>query len=110
MPVRFLLVLVGALAGEAVAATQGPSFLAFRSEPLVFWKPAPRTRLWLSATPAGPGSANTPTIQLKNERTGVTCAMRILEVKPVPDAQIVAPLSGPHPDRIVRSSLSPCVE
>ena len=109
MPVPFLLVLVGAL-GAPAAATQGPSLQGFTSEPLVLWKAGTRVRQWLSAGPAQAFATSPKVPQLTNQRTGVTCSMRILEVKPVPDGEMVAPAAGPHPDPIVRNSHSPCVE
>jgi hypothetical protein len=47
--------------------------------------------------------------QLENKRTGVTCTMRIVQANPTFDLGILAPSSGPHPDPIVRNSISPCV-
>ena len=49
-------------------------------------------------------------VQLQNRGTGVTCTMRIIESRPTVDPGIRPTTSGPHPDPMVRNSLSPCVE
>lgn len=117
MPVPFLFFLVAALGVETGAAKPMETPKAFRTEPLVSLKPVTRLQQWLGVATGGPSlasdqpSTTSPkALQLENRRTGVTCSMRILAVKPVPDGGIIATARDPHLDPIVRSSLSPCVE
>jgi hypothetical protein len=114
-----ILVLAGILATDAKTATSSE---AFKVDPLIVpWNPVGHAlfafRLVVPAHPnalarAQPGAspASTDPVQLQNSKTGFTCAMRILEVKPIPDPGILAPVSGSHTDPIVRNSSSPCVE
>ncbi len=112
MPLTLLLVLLGAFTVDVdAAAAPRRSFLeAENPEPLVLWNPAPRVRQWLRVGSAPLSTTSSTIPQLTNRRTGVTCSMRILAVKPVPDPGIFASVSGPHPDLIVGRGLSPCVE
>jgi hypothetical protein len=127
MTFALLLVLAGALATDARhspeaavetrampgAATTSLSGEAFKVAPLVFGSPYRRPAFQpFRLAQADPNTSliSTGVVQLQNRRTGVTCTMRILELKPSPDLGIFSPASGPHPDPIVRSSLSPCVE
>ena len=102
---------------EVLAGTSGQ---AFKVEPLVApWKPVGYALQAFRLAPARPnaiaadrsaGPTRSGLVQLRSERTGVTCTMRILEAKPIVDAGILAPLAAPHPDPIVRNSSSPCVD
>ena len=106
-----LLLLLTAAAPPSGVATPELSASSDR-EPLTLWSAANRSLPWLRLLSAQPRETaeGTRNLQLQNQRTGVTCSMRILQVKPVPDPRMIAAASGPHPDPIVRSSLSPCVE
>jgi hypothetical protein len=63
---------------------------------------------------ASPGLTwrGTSEAQLTNRRTGVTCTMRIVAVESPMDRGVMRmmPPSPDHPDPMVRSTLSPCVE
>jgi hypothetical protein len=131
MTITILLMLAGVLATEATgsspegtsqsqaSARSATSSEAFKTEPrLALWRPLGHPLrafglVWTHPAVVVPdpvaSPASTGLVQLQNPRTGVTCTMRILEVKPTIDAGIVASLSGPHPDPIVRNSSSPCV-
>jgi hypothetical protein len=112
MAITLIVGLAGVLAG-----TSGQEF---KVDPLVVpWRPVGYALQAFRLGPAHPnvratglsaGPTRSGLVQLRSERTGVTCTMRILEVKPTVDAGIFAPLGAPHPDPIVRSSLSPCVD
>jgi hypothetical protein len=84
---------------------------AFRAEPLSLGKPVRLLWQLFSFVPASPRiGASSPEISpLRNRRTGVTCSMRILAIKPVLDEAMVVPYETP-PDPIVRNASSPCVE
>jgi hypothetical protein len=84
---------------------------AFRPEPLSRGKPVRLLRQLFSFVPSSPPieTSNPEISPLRNRRTGVTCSMRILAIKPVPDEAMVVPYKTP-PDPIVRNSSSPCVE
>jgi len=107
----FTLLLLLAVSAPSPAAGTPEFAPSTGHEPLKLWN-ALNTRLpWLRLVPAqSQGVERNESLQLENRRTGVTCSMRILAVKPVPDAGIIASVSRPQSDPMVRSSLSPCVE
>jgi len=111
----------GGSASATVTATRpGGSARASRIAPLGAREPQGHSLNLFRLVPADPRallridpgavSASSDPIQLHNPRTGVTCSMRIVEVKPTVDPGIFAMVDVPHLDPIVRGSASPCVE
>ena len=103
-------------AGGARSATSSD---AFRIEPLApLGRPVGYALQAFRILTAGPssrlredaGATSAGIVQLQSHRTGVTCTMRILQVKTNLDPGIVAPASGPKPDAMVRNSSSPCLD
>ena len=95
------------------ASAQTTTTVPFQVAPLVLANTlgvVPFQPFVLNQEPPGASSTGDQIGQLQNRRTGVTCTMRIIKVQPTFDRGILAPNSAPHPDPIVRNSVSPCVE